>query len=287
MKQKSIKIIPKNDAEWLKIKKGTLGGSEIAAAIGLNPYFSPRELWLIKTGKKEFVEPTIQMKRGNCFEDGLVKLWEMETGHLAIKSSAKNILYIDPEYPFLSCTPDRLFFYKGNRKDKRTLEVKTTFGRYEDPLDQWLIQLSWETMLTGTNMGEILWEYPNPSVCFKSNEYEANKDLQEQLKEFAINWWTEFIINDKEPPLMTVNDIIDKFPQEQEGKILEASENIADYYSEAKQIQEVLKSNEEELEKYKLKFQLFMTDAEKITYAGQTLCTWKANKNGTRVFRIC
>ncbi|WP_250478848.1 MULTISPECIES: lambda-exonuclease family protein [unclassified Caballeronia] len=37
--------------EWLEVRKSGIGGSDAAAAIGLNPYMSPLELWLIKTGR--------------------------------------------------------------------------------------------------------------------------------------------------------------------------------------------------------------------------------------------
>ncbi|WP_404357065.1 YqaJ viral recombinase family protein [Methylotuvimicrobium sp. KM1] len=37
--------------EWLAVRKRGIGSSDAAAAVGLNPYQSPLELWLIKTGR--------------------------------------------------------------------------------------------------------------------------------------------------------------------------------------------------------------------------------------------
>jgi len=37
--------------EWLTVRKGGIGSSDAAAAVGLNPYKSPLELWLEKTGR--------------------------------------------------------------------------------------------------------------------------------------------------------------------------------------------------------------------------------------------
>ena len=37
--------------DWLKVRKSGIGGSDAAAAVGLNPYMSPLELWLDKTGR--------------------------------------------------------------------------------------------------------------------------------------------------------------------------------------------------------------------------------------------
>jgi hypothetical protein len=77
-----------------------------------------------------------------------------------------------------------------------------------------------------------------------------------------------------------------KFPNEAGGKVLEANYEISDTIFEAKEIQEELKRNEEKLNEYKTRVQLVMLDNEKIMREGQTLCTWKANKNKSRVFRI-
>ena len=37
--------------EWLQVRKKGLGSSDAAAAVGLNPYQSQLELWLVKTGR--------------------------------------------------------------------------------------------------------------------------------------------------------------------------------------------------------------------------------------------
>jgi hypothetical protein len=37
--------------QWLAIRKQGIGSSDAAAAVGLNPYCSPLELWMIKTGR--------------------------------------------------------------------------------------------------------------------------------------------------------------------------------------------------------------------------------------------
>ena len=41
--------LPRED--WLDVRKTGIGSSDAAAAVGLNPYLSPLELWMIKTGR--------------------------------------------------------------------------------------------------------------------------------------------------------------------------------------------------------------------------------------------
>ena len=37
--------------EWLEVRKRGIGSSDAGTAVGLNPYQSPLELWMIKTGR--------------------------------------------------------------------------------------------------------------------------------------------------------------------------------------------------------------------------------------------
>jgi len=46
-----VKTIDLPREDWLDIRKTGIGGSDAAAAVGLNPYKSPLELWLEKTGR--------------------------------------------------------------------------------------------------------------------------------------------------------------------------------------------------------------------------------------------
>jgi len=50
----ALKLVKTNKLdreEWLDVRKGGIGSSDAAAAVGLNPYKSQLELWLEKTGR--------------------------------------------------------------------------------------------------------------------------------------------------------------------------------------------------------------------------------------------
>src|SRR6202051_189437 len=50
----SLKLVKTNQLnrdEWLAVRKGGIGSSDAGAAVGLNPYQSQLELWMIKTGR--------------------------------------------------------------------------------------------------------------------------------------------------------------------------------------------------------------------------------------------
>ena len=50
---KLVKTQDLNRDQWLQVRKGGIGSSDAAAAVGLNPYKSQLELWMEKTGQEE------------------------------------------------------------------------------------------------------------------------------------------------------------------------------------------------------------------------------------------
>ena len=146
--------------------------------------------------------------------------------------------------------------------------------------------MQWELGFTGDKYGELVWEYPDPRVVFKHIEVEFNPELFKKLKEFTIEWWKNHIIDGIVPEAINTNDILNQFPIEEEGKTIEASEALTVIYSEMKQIQEMVKDQNDKLENKKFIIQKFMKDAETVSFLGEKIFSWKSDKNGTRRFRV-
>ena len=50
----ALRLVKTNDLsrdDWLAVRKNGIGSSDASAAVGLNPYQSQLELWLVKTGR--------------------------------------------------------------------------------------------------------------------------------------------------------------------------------------------------------------------------------------------
>jgi predicted phage-related endonuclease len=280
-----MKVTPRTKVKWLKLKEKTIGGSEVSASLGMNPYFSPRDLWLIKTKRMPPKLPTIQMTRGNLMENVLFGLWHDENKEcILVKGSDKNTLYFHDEYNFISCTPDRRIVMPD--QSIATIEIKSTFGRYEEPLDMWIIQLQYEMMLTGDQTGIIIWEYPDPRICFKYQIYFADQNLQKQLTEHVVEWWNAHIVNDIEPEPTCESDILNMFPDSAPDKIIDLTDELALKYGHMVELKNEISEKTKELDQQKEQVKIFMRDAEKAKYLGNTLFSWKTNSAGTRVFKI-
>lgn len=124
-------------AEWLKNRKNGLGGSDIAAVIGQNPFMSNTDLFDIKTGRKE--QPDISDKPfvayGVSAEELLVKLFELDHPEKQAEHLGFNTVYND-KYPWALASLDGRTVELETLRDG-VLEIKTTEIRRSDDWEKW------------------------------------------------------------------------------------------------------------------------------------------------------
>lgn len=100
--------------EQLAKRHLSLGASEVAAAVGLNPFTTPLDVWLKKTLKQQ-PETTPKASAGHRFEQPIADWYaELESAQLVEPSTIYH-----PSEPWISCTPDRLW-----TNAKRAAQVK-------------------------------------------------------------------------------------------------------------------------------------------------------------------
>lgn len=97
---------------WLKIRKalseeGRLGGSDIGAAVGDNPYKSPYALWCEMVGlyEPEDISEKEAIKQGVMFEAAVAERFAKESG---IPVEEVPYMFTNSDAPHLFATPDRL-----------------------------------------------------------------------------------------------------------------------------------------------------------------------------------
>lgn len=141
-------IAYQNKEEWLKLRKGYVGGSDAGAVIGLNPYKSTYTLWAEKTGKIAEFEGNTTTRVGSYLEDLVAQMFSEETGK---KVRKKNRILVNEEYPFACADVDRMIV-----GEKALLECKTTnssvalkkFKNGEYP-EAWYCQMTHYLAVTG------------------------------------------------------------------------------------------------------------------------------------------
>ena len=68
-------------AEWLAYRRSMRNASETAAVLGISPWVTPYQLWLLKTGRKEQAV-NVPMRNGTALEPEARSAYELETGNV-------------------------------------------------------------------------------------------------------------------------------------------------------------------------------------------------------------
>lgn len=119
------KRILKDRAEWLRNRMNGIGGSEISAVVGLNPYMDNVELWMIKTGRKipEDISQKPYVKYGTEAEDHLRELFRMDFPEYEVFYEENNS-FVNDRYPWAQASLDGWLIDENGRLG--ILEIKTT-----------------------------------------------------------------------------------------------------------------------------------------------------------------
>lgn len=91
--------------EWLRYRKGGIGGSDAGAVCGLNPYRTAMEVYYDKTSDEIEEMDNEAMRQGREFEEYVARRFMEATGK---KVRRANALYYDERYPFMYADVDRL-----------------------------------------------------------------------------------------------------------------------------------------------------------------------------------
>lgn len=111
--------------DWLEVRRTGIGSSDAAAAVGLNPYQSQLELWMLKTGKGDLLpaidplDDTSPMFWGTLLEPIVAAHYTKRTGN---KVRRVNAVLQHPEHAWMLANVDREVV---GARDVQILECKT------------------------------------------------------------------------------------------------------------------------------------------------------------------
>ena len=129
-------IEAENREEWMKIRRGGIGGSDAGTAVGMNPYKSNVQLWREKTGIE--IPADISDKPAVIFgkqaEKHLRELYKLEHPENTVKYSEFGMHFSD-RLPFMFATLDGEITTPDGQIG--ILEIKTTTIQNSRQWDEW------------------------------------------------------------------------------------------------------------------------------------------------------
>ena len=125
----ALKLVKTNDLsrdEWLEVRKTGIGSSDAAASVGLNPYQSQLELWMVKTGRGADLpqidpnDDSTPMFWGSMLESFVATHYTKKSGNRVRKINA---VLQHPEHAWMLANIDREVM---GSSETSILECKTT-----------------------------------------------------------------------------------------------------------------------------------------------------------------
>jgi putative phage-type endonuclease len=263
-----------NKQKWLRERKNYLGGSDLGAIAGLNPYRTALDVYLDKTSDDIRCETSPAMRWGNLLEEAVAEAYSEDTGKMVWK-------WIQPikhkEYPFLAANIDR---WVGDRE--YVLECKTAgFNKGKEWGDSGTDQIPGSYLVQVAYYAAIC-DVPKVDIAvliggqdFRIYTYERNKELEEKLIKIACNFWHNHIEKRIPPKCVSTRDTFNLFPESHYHEIV-AEDNIIEKLEELKMAKLAEEQIQETIEKLKVEIQEFMRDYDVlIDINGNVIATWK------------
>lgn len=276
---KARKLTYGNNADWLAARQGKIGGSTVAALLGLDRYKTPLQVYYDLTGQSGAREENKYTIAGHKLEKIVVEYFSEATGAMIVSGSEADVTYIHPDYDYLIGSPDREYVASDGRD--AILECKTT--QYEvdtagELFQKWYCQLQWYLMLTGYPSGAVAWL--SRGVDFGYRSFDANPQVQDALLQTAVDFWEKHIVPRVEPEPATVADLLKRY-RRATGLEGECDETLYRTIQELKETRRKLKEEQEKADALEEYVKLAIGANEVMSYQGVPIASFRFSERGT------
>lgn len=261
--------------DWLKERQKGIGGSDVAAILGMSPWRTPYQVWEEKTTPidetaAEDDRPALYW--GRVLEAPIRQAYADKTGRTVTKPAEA---FVSSKYPFMRANLDRI------ADDGRVVEFKTSsksdgwgeVGTDEIP-DYYMTQVQHYLAVTGVKTADV-------AVLIGGNDFriytvEADEELQALLIERESEFWA--LVESRTPPdLTSTKDAARRYRVATAKKAVEATAgDVVDAWTKLCAIKEQKSLLDAKEKTYQLRIMEFMQDAVSLKRDGKTIASWSA-----------
>lgn len=280
--------------KWQAARRRGIGGSDIAAIMGLSPYKTRLDVWREKRGLAEPFEGNAATDWGKILEPVVADKYAATTDRIIV-NWGQQIQHEDPSLYFMLANIDRAVVNlgmtpvvswkpgKGLTTD-RILEVKTAGfhsahmwgepGTDQIP-DHFLLQCQWYLEVTGTQICDVAVLIGGQD--FRIYTVERNEDLIREMIAAAIDFWA-CVEAGIEPEPQSLAECQARWQKADPGKSVIVGVDVVEAIAQIEEIKAAIDELQEEQERLKTEVIKAFEDAEEITHQGVKLATYKNSK---------
>ena len=252
---------------WLAERKNGLGASDVAAALGVNPWKSQFALWAEKCGllpDEDLALENEAVEWGNRLEGAVGQAFADRTGR-KVEHQGKFEMHVHPDLPFLRASLDFLQWQEllpGHYGDDGALETKTTSAFNADdwkggavPL-YYQVQLQTQLAVCGLSWGSIAVLIGGQRLLHA--DLDRDDDFIASMLPHLESFWRHVV--DRTPPAVDASPatakVLHKLHPDDNGCTVELPDEAEEWADSLESIKDEIKRLEElkTLHENKLKF---------------------------------
>ena len=280
--------------DWLAVRKQGIGASDAAAAVGLSPYQSPLELWMIKTGRDSDmpkVDPNDEstpMYWGTILEPIVAQHYTKRTGN-KVRRINSVLQHPDPDKHWMLANLD---YTVVGSDEVQILECKTAgeFGSrlWRDGVPEYVqCQVQHQLAVTGKSVADVC-----VLICgqeIRIHRIERDDELIARLIELERQFW-HYVETDTAPPAdgseSAGKSLRYLYPQDS-GDVLDLTDDphLCQVFTDLLVAREEVSRAEQMEAERKQTIQQKMGEASKVIFPAGVV-SWKKNKAGNRRFLV-
>lgn len=222
-----------------------IGGSDIAAIMGMSRWKAPYRLWAEKTKKIELrdLSNIEAVELGTDLEEFVAQKFSQRTGK-TVRRAPK--VYQHPRYPFMVAHIDRLITGTDEGLECKTASAFKTEEWENDIPKEYVLQCQWYMGITGRKVWWIAVLIGGQKFLYKRIDFD--KELFDLMVEKAVRFWE--MVKKQEPPVLLPEDggnLLEVYPTNTDKMIeMQEIEDRVAYRQELKmQISEIEKEIKE------------------------------------------
>ena len=274
-----ISTIGMSHIDWLRARQRGLGGSDVPAICGEDGFKTRLAVYNDKVAENTIeIEDNASMRAGRKLENTICDWWAEDN---EFKIQADNKIRVHSDYPFLLANLDRVIVANGHGRGTGVLEAKLTsqfyFKTWEEALPlQYYFQVQHYLNITGFDWAAVAVLVDGKHL--HSIDIEPDKEVIDTITEKLVAFWEDHVLKRIPPEPSTDEEIRNKWPEAEKGKILEVDAATVDTIIEANGEASTRRTAEKIEKELKTEIRLKFGDHDIMTYNGQTVATYKNAK---------
>ena len=207
--------------EWLRWRRSGITGTDVAAIFGMSPYKTAYQVYRDKLGLLPDLEDNNTLRLGRDMEGIVAKWFSEETG---FKLENRYAIYQHAHFDWMLANIDRWIV-----GENAIFEAK--IATYNNQAHQWgasgtdlvppyyLFQVYMYMIVFGIRNAYLAVIFTD-TRDFRWYHFELDETLANQIIEETYNFWFGHVMPETEPVIMTFDDVLLKYPEENRGAMV-------------------------------------------------------------------